>query len=101
MFRAFQSKKLFEKYCIEPINPKNLTPLPPFPTREWGFQSLSPRRREVWREVFISLQTASNEHSYFLIAAISFLPTPAVVCLGHFLLCLVIVAGFADGLDIV
>ncbi len=34
-------------------------------------------------------------------AAISFLPTPAVFRLDRFLLCLVIVGGFADGLDIV
>ena len=34
-----------------------------------------------------------------LIPAISFLPTPAVVRLGRLLLCLVIVGGFADGLD--
>ncbi|MGD1701271.1 HEAT repeat domain-containing protein [Dapis sp. BLCC M229] len=39
---------------------KNLTPLPPFPAREGGSQSLSPRRREVWREVFVSLQTVSH-----------------------------------------
>jgi len=44
---------------MEPINPKNLTPLSPFPTREWGLISLSPGRREVWREVFLSLQTVS------------------------------------------
>ncbi len=25
-----------------------------FRTKEWGFQSLSPMRREVWREIFIS-----------------------------------------------
>jgi len=24
---------------MEPMNPKNLTPLPPFPTREWGLIS--------------------------------------------------------------
>ena len=27
---------------------------------EWGFQSLYPSRREVWREVFTSLQTVSQ-----------------------------------------
>jgi len=47
---------------MEPINPKNLTPLPPFPTREWGGQSLSTTRREVWREVFMSLQTVSKRN---------------------------------------
>jgi hypothetical protein len=30
-------KRLFEKYYMKPIISKNLTPLPPFPTREWGF----------------------------------------------------------------
>jgi PhoD-like phosphatase, N-terminal domain len=30
----------------------DLTPLPPFPTREGGFQSLSPLLLEVWRGVF-------------------------------------------------
>jgi hypothetical protein len=34
-------KRLFEKYEMKPIISRNLTPLPPFPTREWGFQSLS------------------------------------------------------------
>jgi len=38
---------------------KNLTCLPPFPTREWGFKSLFPCRREVWREIFMSLQIVS------------------------------------------
>jgi len=28
---------LFEKYYIKPVISKNLTPLPPFPAREWGF----------------------------------------------------------------
>jgi hypothetical protein len=31
------SKRMFEKYYMKPIISKNLTPLPPFPTREWGF----------------------------------------------------------------
>jgi hypothetical protein len=30
-------KRLFEKYYMKPIISKNLTPLPPFPAREWGF----------------------------------------------------------------
>ncbi|AFW93270.1 hypothetical protein ANA_C10470 [Anabaena sp. 90] len=30
-------KRLFEKYYMKPIISKNLTPLPPFRTREWGF----------------------------------------------------------------
>ncbi|OBQ10874.1 MAG: hypothetical protein AN490_06170 [Anabaena sp. AL09] len=32
-----QLERLFEKYYMKPIISKNLTPLPPFPTREWGF----------------------------------------------------------------
>ncbi len=42
-----------------------------------------------------------TQTSHFLIAAISVLPTPAVVRLGHLLLSLVIVGEFADGLNIV
>jgi predicted transposase YdaD len=45
---------------MKPIISKNLTPLPPFPTREWGFQSLSPRRGEVWRGVNLYIQNFSN-----------------------------------------
>jgi len=37
MFEKFMAKRLFEKYSMKPIISKNLTPLPPFPTREWGF----------------------------------------------------------------
>jgi hypothetical protein len=53
-------KRLIEKYQMKPIISKNLTPLPPFPTREWGFQSLSPRRGEVWRGVNLYIQNFSN-----------------------------------------
>jgi hypothetical protein len=45
---------------MKPIISKNLTPLPPFPTREWGFQSLSPRLGEVWRGVNLYIQNFSN-----------------------------------------
>jgi hypothetical protein len=31
------AERLFEKYYIKPVISKNLTPLPPFPAREWGF----------------------------------------------------------------
>ena len=36
-FSAYSPERLFEKYYMKPIISKNLTPLPPFPTREWGF----------------------------------------------------------------
>ena len=42
----------------------NLTPLPPFPAREGGKLSLSPSRREVWREVF-SFPEMSISYSIF------------------------------------
>jgi len=42
---------------MKPIISKNLTPLPPFPTREGGFQSLSPLRGEVWRGVCLYIKT--------------------------------------------
>jgi len=45
---------------MNPIISRNLTPLPPFPTREWGFQSLSPRRGEVWRGVYLYIKNFSN-----------------------------------------
>ncbi|HCQ20759.1 MAG TPA: hypothetical protein DIU28_04640 [Anabaena sp. UBA12330] len=51
---------MFEKYYMKPIISKNLTPLPPFPTREWGFQSVSPRRGEVWRGVSLYIKNFSN-----------------------------------------
>jgi len=41
---------------MKPIISKNLTPLPPFPTREGGFQSLSPLRGEVWRGVCLYIK---------------------------------------------
>ena len=44
----FMLRKMFIKHSLERGR------------REWGFQSLSPRRREVWREVFMSLQTVSQ-----------------------------------------
>jgi hypothetical protein len=31
------TERLFEKYYIKSVISKNLTPLPPFPAREWGF----------------------------------------------------------------
>jgi hypothetical protein len=39
VFTVFEAEpqRLFEKYYMKPIISKNLTPLPPFPTREWGF----------------------------------------------------------------
>jgi hypothetical protein len=45
---------------MKPIISKNLTPLPPFPTREGGFQSLSPLRGEVWRGVCLYIKNFSN-----------------------------------------
>jgi len=51
---------LFEKYQIKPIISKNLTPLSPSLPGEWGFQSLSPRRGEVWRGVNLYIQNFSN-----------------------------------------
>jgi hypothetical protein len=55
-----QSKRLFGKYYMKPIISRNLTPLPPFPTREWGFQSLSPTRGEVWRGFYLYIKNFSN-----------------------------------------
>jgi hypothetical protein len=45
---------------MKPIISKNLTPQPPFPTREGGFQSLSPLRGEVWRGVCLYIKNFSN-----------------------------------------
>jgi GNAT superfamily N-acetyltransferase len=46
----------------------DLTPLPPFPTREGGFQSLSPLLLEVWRGVFFLFRRClknTKEESFF------------------------------------
>jgi len=45
---------------MKPIISKNLTPLPPFPRREGGFQSLSLLRGEVWRGVCLYIKNFSN-----------------------------------------
>jgi hypothetical protein len=67
---------------MKPIISRNLTPLPPFPPSplpylsltlsykereaekllllEWGFQSLSPMRGEVWRGVYLYIKNFSN-----------------------------------------
>ena len=45
----------------------DLTPLPLFPPREWGFQSLSPCRGEVWRGVLIHYMSIVVEQVYRLL----------------------------------
>ncbi|MBS9388363.1 MAG: DUF4351 domain-containing protein [Dolichospermum sp. WA123] len=64
---------------MKPILSRNLTPLPPFPTREWGFQSLSPRRGEVWRGVYLYIKNFSN----ILLATTELLPLAVLAKVDH------------------
>lgn len=60
---TYKTKKLFEKHSMEGINPKKLTPFSTLPNKAKEFQSLSPPRLEVGREVFMSLQAVSNNQT--------------------------------------